>query len=158
MNRLIVRAIAVWQRRRARSQGVRNAQTGAVTFVQRFGGLLNLNVHYHLVVPDGVFVAEETSGELSVLELRGPTDDELLAVLDRVADRIATAVVDHPRHRTRPSVVCGVLAAHGGRDRGHRSRRAREVVSVRRPSRVRTGSARVDRRWSDLVSPEAAGA
>jgi hypothetical protein len=27
-----------------------------VTFVQRFGGLVNLNVHFHLVVPDGVFV------------------------------------------------------------------------------------------------------
>lgn len=27
-----------------------------ITFVQRFGGLVNLDVHFHLVVPDGVFV------------------------------------------------------------------------------------------------------
>ena len=44
-----------------------------------------MNVHYHLVVPDGVFVAGD-AGELSLQELRGPTDDDLLAILDRVAD------------------------------------------------------------------------
>lgn len=37
VNRLIVRAIAAWQRRQARGLGVRDAQTGAITFVQRFG-------------------------------------------------------------------------------------------------------------------------
>ena len=62
VNQLIVRAIAVWQRRAARAVGVRNGEAGAITFVQRFGGLLNLNVHYHLVVPDGVFVADEDTG------------------------------------------------------------------------------------------------
>ncbi|MBA3459616.1 MAG: transposase zinc-binding domain-containing protein [Deltaproteobacteria bacterium] len=36
---LVVRAIGAWQR--------------------RFGGLVNLNVHYHLVVPDGVFVKSD---------------------------------------------------------------------------------------------------
>ena len=82
VNQLIVRAIAVWQRRAARAVGVRNGEAGAITFVQRFGGLLNLNVHYHLVVPDGVFVADQDTGELSLLRLRGPTDDELLAILD----------------------------------------------------------------------------
>jgi hypothetical protein len=34
----------------------------AVTFVQRFGGALNLNVHFHCVIPDGVFVARAGSG------------------------------------------------------------------------------------------------
>ena len=28
---------------------------GAICFPQRFGGSLNLNVHYHVAVPDGVF-------------------------------------------------------------------------------------------------------
>ena len=99
VNRLIVRAIAVWQRRGARALGARNAQTGAITFVQQFGGLLNLNVHYHLVVPDGVFVADEATGELSLLRLRGPTDDELLAILDRVADQIGKRLADESGHR-----------------------------------------------------------
>jgi len=53
---LAVRAIGAWQRRVARARGVVSPKTGAVTFVQRFGGLVNLNVHFHLVVPDGVLV------------------------------------------------------------------------------------------------------
>jgi hypothetical protein len=50
---LIVRAIGTWQRRLARARGVAAARTGAITFVQRFGGLVNLNVHFHLLVPGG---------------------------------------------------------------------------------------------------------
>jgi hypothetical protein len=56
---LAVRAIGVWQRHLARKQGLRVPQTGAITFVQRFGGLVNLNVHFHLLVPDGVFIDNE---------------------------------------------------------------------------------------------------
>ena len=32
------------------------AQAGAVTLIQRFGGALNLNIHCHLLVLDGVYV------------------------------------------------------------------------------------------------------
>ena len=99
VNQLIVRAIRVWQRRQARGLGVHNGQTGAVSFVQRFGGLLNLNVHYHLVVPDGVFVADEATGELSLVRLSGPTADDLLAILDRVADRINERLAEARDHR-----------------------------------------------------------
>ena len=28
--------------------------TGAVTLIQRFGSALNLNVHFHMIFPDGV--------------------------------------------------------------------------------------------------------
>jgi hypothetical protein len=28
-------------------------QCGAVTLIQRFGSALNLNVHFHLLIPDG---------------------------------------------------------------------------------------------------------
>jgi len=41
-------------KRRALAEGVRG-QTAAITFVQRFGSALNLNVHFHVVMPDGVF-------------------------------------------------------------------------------------------------------
>jgi len=30
-----------------------------VTFVQRFGGALNLNVHFHTLVLDGIYDARE---------------------------------------------------------------------------------------------------
>jgi len=33
------------------------ARTGAVTFIQRFGSALNLNVHFHILFLDGVYIA-----------------------------------------------------------------------------------------------------
>ena len=31
------------------------AQTGGVTLIQRFGGALNLNIHFHMLFLDGVY-------------------------------------------------------------------------------------------------------
>jgi Putative transposase len=84
---LILRAIFTLQRKRARRAGASEPRAGAVTFVQRFGGALNLNVHFHCLVPDGVFVseAEET---IRFVPLPGPTDDEVRDVLGRIAERL----------------------------------------------------------------------
>lgn len=46
-----MRAVGVWQRRLARKRGICVPRTGAITFVQRLGDLVNLNVHYHVLVP-----------------------------------------------------------------------------------------------------------
>lgn len=37
-----LRTVFAWQRRRGRSVGTRDVETGAVTFLQRFGGVLNV--------------------------------------------------------------------------------------------------------------------
>jgi Putative transposase len=44
---LALRGIFARHRLRARRLGVRGTRAGAVTFVQRFGSALNLNVHFH---------------------------------------------------------------------------------------------------------------
>jgi hypothetical protein len=62
MARLFVEAIFNLYRARARRGGLRGGECGAVTFVQRFGGSLNLNVHMHVVVLDGVFVRDRDHG------------------------------------------------------------------------------------------------
>jgi hypothetical protein len=84
---LVVRAIGAWQRRVARKRGIRSPLTGAVTFVQRFGGLVNLNVHFHLVAPDGVFVSDGTGLRFEMLPV--PTNANVLAILDRIMRQIA---------------------------------------------------------------------
>jgi len=53
-----MRAILGFLRRRAREAGVKDGRGGAVAIVQRFGGALNLNVHFHVLAVDGVFVKE----------------------------------------------------------------------------------------------------
>jgi hypothetical protein len=57
-----------------------------VTFVQRFGGALNLNVHFHCILPDGVFVRDD--GGVRFVELPPPSDDEVMEVLRRVVARL----------------------------------------------------------------------
>ena len=36
-----------------------DAKTGFVTFIQRFGGSLNLNIHFHMLCLDGVYTFPE---------------------------------------------------------------------------------------------------
>ena len=89
---LAVRAIGAWQRRIARQRGLRAPRTGAITFVQRFGGLVNLNVHFHLLVPDGVFVDDDD--RLAFAPHPVPTSADVLAILDRIVRRIARRLAD----------------------------------------------------------------
>ena len=51
---IVYRAISTHLIRKAgRTQAT--AQSGAVTLIQRFGSALNLNIHFHLLVLDGVY-------------------------------------------------------------------------------------------------------
>jgi hypothetical protein len=58
---VFVRAVLGFLRARARHDGVADGRGGAVAVIQRFGGALNLNVHVHALVLDGVF-AKDGSG------------------------------------------------------------------------------------------------
>ncbi|MBW2401881.1 MAG: transposase [Deltaproteobacteria bacterium] len=61
--RAFLRALFVELRRRARQQwNFRAPQCGAVTFVQRFGSALNLNLHFHTLALDGVYTDSEAQG------------------------------------------------------------------------------------------------
>ena len=54
--RAFLRALFAELRRRVRrSWGVRADQCGAVTFIQRFGSALNLNLHFHTLALDGAY-------------------------------------------------------------------------------------------------------
>jgi putative transposase len=83
---IALRAIFAHQRRRARRAGALAPRVGAVTFVQRFGGALNLNVHFHCAIPDGVFVRQNSS--VRFVELAPPSDDDVMAVLRRAVARL----------------------------------------------------------------------
>lgn len=71
--------------KRARRQGVKG-KTGAITFVQRFGGAINLNVHMHSLFLDGVFF--EVHGKLKFLQTLEPTDNEIAVLVKRIRDRV----------------------------------------------------------------------
>jgi hypothetical protein len=82
-----VRTVLGFYRRRARRTGVRDGRSGAVTVIQRFGGGLQLNVHFHSLFLDGVF-AERPDNVLEFHPADPPTDEEVARVLATIHGRV----------------------------------------------------------------------
>ena len=63
------------------------ARTGAVTLIQRFGSALNLNVHFHMLFLDGVYVAQP-DGAARFRWVKAPTSAELTQLAHTIAHRV----------------------------------------------------------------------
>ena len=57
------------------------------SFSQRFGGALNLNVHFHVVFLDRVF-AKNTDGKLAFHPLQAPSQTEIATLLVDIGRRV----------------------------------------------------------------------
>jgi hypothetical protein len=86
--RVYVRALLAFQRRCARRAGVRDGQGGAVTVIQRFGGGVNLHVHFHTMVLEGVFCAADDETTLRFLPLPAASDAQVARVLRTIHARV----------------------------------------------------------------------
>jgi len=85
--RIFVEVVFASYRARVRGDRIDGAQCGAVTFVQRFGGSLNLNIHFHTAFLDGVFTRDET-GRVRFHCAAAPDPGELQAIVRRVHGRV----------------------------------------------------------------------
>jgi hypothetical protein len=95
---VFMRAVLGFLRRRAHdAQGVVDGRGGAVVIIQRFGSALNVNVHAHALVLDGVFA--DRAGGLRFHPAPPPTGEEMESLLATIARR-----------------VCRLLARRGGSD------------------------------------------
>jgi hypothetical protein len=85
-------AVFTHLRQRAKAElGVSSGSclTGAVTAVQRFGSAADLNLHFHTLVPDGVFVPGAAVDAAPVFHaLPSPSRAEISAVSWRVCERV----------------------------------------------------------------------
>ena len=81
--RAFLQALFAELRRRVQRQwGVRAEQCGAVTFIQRFGSALNLNIHFHTIALDGVYTYTLGQGQAPrTLPLPPPSAHEVARVL-----------------------------------------------------------------------------
>ncbi len=88
--RAFVRSLFSELRRRARNHwNLRLEQCGAVTFVQRFGSAMNLNLHFHTLALDGVFpYALSRDREPRFFPLPAPGPSDVARVLAGTARRI----------------------------------------------------------------------
>ncbi len=83
--RVIHRVISTFLAKQAGLQRS-EAQTGAVTLIQRFGSAANLNIHLHCLFLDGVY---RTDGDIPIFHpARAPTAEQLQALLARIIKRI----------------------------------------------------------------------
>ncbi len=69
------------------------AKTGAVTLIQRFGSALNLNVHFHMLFLDGVYV-EQSHGSARFRWVKAPTSPERHCC--KVSDEAAFCLIQRP--------------------------------------------------------------
>ena len=85
---IVYRAIATHLRRKA-GYTKATAQTGAVTLIQRFGGAVNLNIHFHMLFLDGVYIRSCGESATRFAWVKAPTSDELTQLTHTIAKRIA---------------------------------------------------------------------
>jgi hypothetical protein len=78
-----VRVINGFYKKRGKIQEVENPKAGSVTLIQRFGGSLNLNIHFHILYPDGVF---DELGEFHMIDL--PSDKDIDDAVEKIKIRV----------------------------------------------------------------------
>lgn len=84
--KIFIQTIRSFQKKKAKKNGLGKVQTGAVTFVQRFGSALNLNIHFHTLIPDGVFVESEQG--YVFCRQSSPTHSELIELAAKICKKV----------------------------------------------------------------------
>jgi len=87
------------RRRAKREFGLRSvseAQVGAVTVVQRSDSALRLNVHFHTLAADGVWV-RDADGELRFRDLPPPSAEDVAEVASRSYEKLVRVLARHGR-------------------------------------------------------------
>ena len=96
----------------ARSIALERSEFAAITFVQRFGSSLNLNVHLHVVVVDGVFSRD--GDELAFTAASPPTCAEMMSVLRKVRSRVDKLATRNANELQPPLGACVRVALSPG--------------------------------------------
>ena len=109
---LFLRTLFAWQRRCAQEQGIAAPLCGAVSFIQRFGSLLNLNLHAHTLVPDGVFFEDEHT-KVQFHPLLPPTRRDLEELIRKLVHRLLRKLGEEelPEQAEWMLLLCQTLAS-----------------------------------------------
>ena len=84
---VIIRALETDLIKRAGLNRASGAKGGTVTLIQRFGSAVNLNIHTHLLVLDGVYTTDET-GNPKFHRVKAPTQKQMDTLLERMVQRV----------------------------------------------------------------------
>jgi hypothetical protein len=114
--RIFIRAVAGYYRKRAKRRGLTDVRCGSVVALHRAGSALNVNLHIHALVLDGVFHRPDPNGPIRFQALARHNDKEFRAALLRpVAGRIIALLRrrgllpdshdDSPEHDGQPTLL-----------------------------------------------------
>ena len=95
INKIAVNEIGRYYRGKAKNMGYecKAMHPGLITFVQRFGSSLNLNVHFHTLALDGVFLdRSERNLSPQFITIKSPTDSDLQQVIKKIAMKSVKAL------------------------------------------------------------------
>jgi Putative transposase/Transposase zinc-binding domain len=95
---IIRRTIGQYYINQAVKQGATRTrvQPGSVTFLQRFGGSINLHLHFHIIFLEGVYEDRRSQGlKPRFRPQEAPRDGEIAGVLQKISQR----VIRHLRQR-----------------------------------------------------------
>jgi hypothetical protein len=94
-----IRTLTRFLARRAAVRSHSGGRTGSVTVVQRFGSALNLNLHFHILCLDGVYVRRADG--LRFVRDRQVTTEEVAALVVELATRAERWLSRSPEMPTR---------------------------------------------------------
>ena len=107
--RCFIAAVTTDLRRRAKRLGIRGQlKTGAITVVQRFGSSLALNVHFHTLAVDGVWVMQ-ADGSLDFHPLPAPSDHDVARIARAVCHKVQRLIA-HEKNEAEPILPLEHLA------------------------------------------------
>ena len=66
----------------------KQAKTGAVTLIQRFGSALNLNIHFHMLFLEGA-ISENPRGGITFTRIKAPSHNDMVDLVHTISQRIA---------------------------------------------------------------------
>ncbi len=87
VNRILCDEIKSFLRKKARKLGIKGGETGIVSHLQRAGSALNLNLHFHLLVIDGIYKVDN-EGHPVFYRIPGIHDHDVARVVDGVSRRV----------------------------------------------------------------------
>ena len=74
---------------------LKNGATGAVTLIQRFGSALNLNIHFHILFLDGVYVYRDNRPP-RFRRVKAPDKSELEDLVQLISQRVGRSLERQP--------------------------------------------------------------
>lgn len=87
VNQILCQEINNYLRKKARKLGRKWGETGIISFLQRAGSAVNLNLHFHLLALDGIYSLDD-AGEAIFTRVSGIKNDEISRVLSAVSRRV----------------------------------------------------------------------